>query len=49
MGKVESVENEICPYVSPQVELIMVKVEKGFADSSSGTEGYDDNNKEIEF
>lgn len=36
-------------YVAPQVEILEVEVERGFAGSKGGTEGYDDNNKEIEF
>lgn len=48
MGKVESVDNEISSYVSPQVELIIVEVERGFAASETGNEGYDDNG-DIEF
>lgn len=37
MGKVESVENEINSYVAPQVEILVVEVEKGFAASGTGT------------
>lgn len=48
MGKVEFVENEINSYVSPQVEVIAVEVEKGFALSPGGPEGYDEKT-EIEF
>ena len=37
-------------YQSPQVEIIEVEVEKGFASSfKDGTEGYTDSNVEIEF
>lgn len=44
MEKIESVENEINSYVSPQVEILVVEVEKGFA-ASSGFGGEGGNNK----
>ena len=36
-------------YEAPVVEIIEVEVEKGFASSGSGTEGYDPDGGEIEF
>lgn len=44
----EFIENENV-YLPPTMELLFVEVEKGFAGSQTGTEGYDDNKTEIEF
>lgn len=43
MEKIESVENEINSYVSPQVEILVVEVEKGFANSDGTNEKWNEN------
>lgn len=49
MKEFEFVETENI-YSPPQIEMIWVEVEKGFATSGiGGTEGYDPDSDEIEF